>query len=64
MMLTRYSTSIAANIHVTKGGRGMLLSCHTAQALQLVHFTLGVHVTELGEILENFHDIFEGIGCL
>ena len=62
--LTHEDTRTPTNIYVTKEGQGMLLSCSTAEALGLVHFTLRVHLTELGEILENFQDLFQGIGCL
>lgn len=55
---------LKTRIYVTKGGHGMLLSCRTAESLQLVAFALSVHQWNMEELLAQFSPLFDGIGCL
>jgi hypothetical protein len=55
------STTVNATFHVTKGNSGNLLSCTTAQQLNLL--TLNVNSTMSGQtILHAFPHLFDGIG--
>ena len=55
------TTTVSATFHVTKGNSGNLLSCDTAQQLNLI--TLNVNSTMSGPtILHTFPHLFDGIG--
>lgn len=55
------TTTVNATFHVTKGNSGNLLSCDTAQQLNLI--TLNVNSTMSGPtILHTFPHLFDGIG--
>ena len=42
----------------------MLLSCKTAEELQLVKFAFSVHQISLENLLKQYPTLFDGIGCL
>ena len=63
-VIAQGNTEVQIKVYVAKHGHGMLLSGQTAEALGLIHFTLSVHTTGLEAILEEFQDLFKGIGCL
>ena len=42
----------------------MLVHCHTADALGLVRFSIGIYTEELANIPEEYAELFKGIGCL
>ena len=42
----------------------MLLSCQTAERLQLVTFAFSVHTSNIDTLLEEFEQLFQGISCL
>ena len=56
--------STYARFHVTEGRTGTLLSCHTAEDLGLVFFAKQVHEAHAENILEDFPQLFKGLGCL
>ena len=53
-----------AKVYVTTVGSGMLLSCKTAEELELVQFAFSVHMMDLENMLEQYPDLFKEIGCL
>ena len=62
--ITSEDRSTTAKFHVTEGWTGTLLSCHTAEDLGLVFFAHQVHDTHAENILEEFPQLFRGLGCL
>ncbi|KAJ1091844.1 hypothetical protein NDU88_004959 [Pleurodeles waltl] len=51
-------------VYITKGEADMLLSCHTAEWLQLVQFAFRVHISTTDSLLEEVNQLFQGTGCL
>ena len=56
--------STTAKFHVTEGNTGTLLRCHTAEDLGLVYFARQVHESHADNILNDFPQLFKGLGCL
>ncbi|KAJ1184905.1 hypothetical protein NDU88_001702 [Pleurodeles waltl] len=42
----------------------MLLGCQAAEDLGVVTFAFGIHQESVAELLNQYQDVFEGIGCL
>ena len=62
--ITRHSLSVDAIFHVTKGNNGNLLSCATAEQLNLLQLNVNSNVTNLYDqiVCHEFPDLFDGIG--
>ncbi|KAJ1160120.1 hypothetical protein NDU88_000622 [Pleurodeles waltl] len=55
------SVSVDTTVYLAVKGHGMLVSGHTAEALDLIYFAFGVQVEELSNILARFDEVFQGI---
>ena len=62
--ITHEQKSARVKVYVTTADSGMLLSCKTAEELQLSQFAFSIHRTNIETMLESFPGLFEGIGCL
>ena len=58
----RHSTQ--ARLHVTKGDTGTLLGSHTEEDIGLVFFARQVHLSHAKDIMQEFPQLFQGLGCL
>ena len=56
--------AVQAKVYVTSVGTGVLLSCKTAEELELISFALCVHQAAVEILLEEYNHLFQGIGCL
>ena len=53
-----------AKVYLTSTGSGMLLSCQTAEELELVKVPFCIHQPSLESLVEEYRHMFCGIGCL
>ncbi|KAJ1205232.1 hypothetical protein NDU88_000667, partial [Pleurodeles waltl] len=63
-LLSHEGQSIPAKVFVTTMGSDMLLSCRTAEQLNLISFAFSVHLGTVENLLTEFQSLFDGIGCL
>ncbi|KAJ1115552.1 hypothetical protein NDU88_003775 [Pleurodeles waltl] len=56
--------STEAKFYVVAGDRGTLLGCHTAEDLELVFFARQIYDNQVERLLQEFPQLFEGLGRL
>ncbi|KAJ1119863.1 hypothetical protein NDU88_008048 [Pleurodeles waltl] len=56
--------SADAKFYVVAGDRGTLLGCHTAEELELVFFARQIYDTQVERLLQEFSQLFVGLGRL